>query len=37
MAHALETRSPFLDRALAQYVATLPDDLKRRGRHGKSS
>ena len=35
MAHALETRSPFLDRALAQYVATLPDDLKRRGRHGK--
>ena len=35
MAHALETRSPFLDRALAEYVATLPDALKRRGRHGK--
>jgi asparagine synthase (glutamine-hydrolysing) len=35
MAHALETRSPLLDRALAQYVATLPDALKRRGRHGK--
>ncbi|HET6900041.1 MAG TPA: asparagine synthase (glutamine-hydrolyzing), partial [Vicinamibacteria bacterium] len=35
MAHALETRSPLLDRALAEYVATLPDALKRRGRHGK--
>jgi len=35
MAHALETRSPMLDRALAEYVALLPDQLKRRGRHGK--
>jgi asparagine synthase (glutamine-hydrolysing) len=32
MAHGLEARSPFLDRALMEYVATLPDDLKlRRG------
>jgi asparagine synthase (glutamine-hydrolysing) len=35
MAHGLETRSPFLDRTLAEYVATLPDELKRSGRHGK--
>jgi asparagine synthase (glutamine-hydrolysing) len=35
MAHALETRSPFLDRRLAEYVATLPDSFKRAGRHGK--
>jgi asparagine synthase (glutamine-hydrolysing) len=35
MAHGLETRSPFLDRTLAEYVATLPDALKRSGRHGK--
>jgi asparagine synthase (glutamine-hydrolysing) len=35
MAHGLETRSPFLDRNLAEYVATLPDELKRSGRHGK--
>ena len=35
MAHALEARSPFLDRALVEYVATLPDDLKRRGGRGK--
>ena len=35
MAHALEARSPFLDRALVEYVATLPDELKRRGRRGK--
>jgi asparagine synthase (glutamine-hydrolysing) len=35
MAHGLETRSPFLDRALAEYVATLPDEFKRSGRHGK--
>jgi asparagine synthase (glutamine-hydrolysing) len=35
MAHGLETRSPFLDRSLAEYVATLPDALKRSGRHGK--
>jgi asparagine synthase (glutamine-hydrolysing) len=35
MAHGLETRSPLLDRDLAQYVATLPDRFKRSGRHGK--
>lgn len=35
MAHGLETRSPFLDRALVEFVARLPDDLKRRGRRGK--
>jgi asparagine synthase (glutamine-hydrolysing) len=35
MAHGLETRSPFLDRTLAEYVATLPDELKRSGRQGK--
>jgi asparagine synthase (glutamine-hydrolysing) len=35
MAHGLEGRSPFLDRALVEYVATLPDHLKRQGRHGK--
>lgn len=33
MAHALETRSPFLDTALIEYVASLPTDLKvRRGK-----
>ncbi|HEY2943234.1 MAG TPA: asparagine synthase (glutamine-hydrolyzing), partial [Vicinamibacteria bacterium] len=31
MAHALEARSPLLDRALVEYVASLPDDFKRRG------
>src|SRR5262249_50818272 len=31
MAHALETRSPFLDTALMEYVAALPDDFKLRG------
>lgn len=31
MAHALEGRSPFLDTALIEYVAGLPDDLKLRG------
>jgi asparagine synthase (glutamine-hydrolysing) len=35
MAHALEARSPLLDRALVEYVASLPDDFKRRGGHGK--
>ena len=35
MAHAIETRSPMLDRALAEYVAALPDAMKRRGGHGK--
>jgi asparagine synthase (glutamine-hydrolysing) len=31
MAHALETRSPFLDTALVEYVATLPGSYKLRG------
>ncbi len=35
MAHALETRSPFLDTALIEYVALLPDDYKLRGRTTK--
>jgi asparagine synthase (glutamine-hydrolysing) len=35
MAHGLEARSPFLDRALAEYVAGLPDALKRCGPRGK--
>jgi asparagine synthase (glutamine-hydrolysing) len=35
MAHGLEARSPLLDRALFDYVATLPDALKRRGPRGK--
>jgi asparagine synthase (glutamine-hydrolysing) len=35
MAHALETRSPFLDTNLMEYVARLPDDLKLRGRTTK--
>lgn len=35
MAHGLETRSPFLDRALAEYVATLPEPYKRKGAVGK--
>jgi asparagine synthase (glutamine-hydrolysing) len=35
MAHGLEARSPFLDRALAEYVARLPDHMKRRGVRGK--
>jgi asparagine synthase (glutamine-hydrolysing) len=35
MAHGLEARSPLLDRPLAEYAATLPDTLKRRGRRGK--
>ena len=33
MANSLEARSPFLDRELVEYVATLPDDMKlHRGR-----
>ena len=35
MAHGLEARSPLLDRALFDYVAGLPDRLKRRGARGK--
>jgi asparagine synthase (glutamine-hydrolysing) len=35
MAHALETRSPFLDTALLEYVAGLPDSFKLRGRTSK--
>ncbi len=35
MAHGLETRSPFLDRALAEHAATLPDAYKRSGARGK--
>ncbi len=31
MAHGLETRTPFLDKALVEYAARLPDSLKRRG------
>ncbi|HEX5759848.1 MAG TPA: asparagine synthase (glutamine-hydrolyzing) [Thermoanaerobaculia bacterium] len=32
MAHGLEARSPFLDHRLAEFVATLPVDMKMRGR-----
>jgi asparagine synthase (glutamine-hydrolysing) len=35
MAHALEARSPFLDTALIEYVSSLPDDYKLRGRTTK--
>lgn len=35
MAHGLEARSPFLDRELATYAASLPDAFKRRGAVGK--
>ncbi len=39
MAHSLETRVPFLDHRLVEFVATIPDDLKlqksREGRIGK--
>jgi len=35
MAHGLEARSPFLDRALMEYAASLPDGLKRRGAQSK--
>ncbi len=35
MANSLEARSPFLDRDLAEFVATLPSTLKLRGRESK--
>ena len=35
MAHGLEARSPFLDRDLTTYAASLPDAYKRRGAVGK--
>jgi asparagine synthase (glutamine-hydrolysing) len=35
MANSLEARSPFLDTALVEYVATLPDALKLQGRQTK--
>jgi asparagine synthase (glutamine-hydrolysing) len=35
MAHALEARSPLLDRPLVEYVASLPDDFKLRVARGK--
>jgi asparagine synthase (glutamine-hydrolysing) len=35
MAHSLEGRSPFLDWRLTEFVATLPSDLKLRGRTSK--
>ncbi|MGH9387257.1 MAG: asparagine synthase (glutamine-hydrolyzing) [Vicinamibacterales bacterium] len=35
MANSLEARAPFLDRALIEYVAALPDDYKLNGRTTK--
>ncbi len=35
MAHGLEARSPFLDRDLFAFAASLPDRFKRSGREGK--
>jgi asparagine synthase (glutamine-hydrolysing) len=35
MANGLEARSPLLDRALMEYVASLPDEFKRSGARGK--
>jgi asparagine synthase (glutamine-hydrolysing) len=35
MANSLEARAPFLDRALVDYVATLPDDYKMSGNSTK--
>jgi asparagine synthase (glutamine-hydrolysing) len=35
MATSLEARAPFLDRALVEYAATLPDELKLEGRRTK--
>jgi asparagine synthase (glutamine-hydrolysing) len=36
MANSLEARAPFLDRAVLEYAATLPDDYKLRGRTTKA-
>jgi asparagine synthase (glutamine-hydrolysing) len=36
MANSLEARSPLLDRALVEYVATLPDESKLNGRRTKA-
>jgi asparagine synthase (glutamine-hydrolysing) len=36
MAHALEARSPFLDRELVEYAAALPDRFKLSGRRTKA-
>jgi asparagine synthase (glutamine-hydrolysing) len=36
MAHALEARSPFLDHVFMEYAATIPFDLKVRGRTTKA-
>jgi asparagine synthase (glutamine-hydrolysing) len=35
MAHGLEGRTPFLDRAVTRFAFSLPDRMKVRGRHGK--
>lgn len=35
MAHSLEVRVPLLDHKLVEWLATLPSDLKLRGREGK--
>ncbi|MBV8955372.1 MAG: asparagine synthase (glutamine-hydrolyzing) [Solirubrobacterales bacterium] len=35
MAHSVEARSPFLDQELMQFAASLPAELKLRGRDGK--
>ena len=35
MAHSLESRSPFLDTALVEYAARLPDSYRRRGTNTK--
>ena len=35
MAHSLEARSPFLDHFLMEFVASLPADMKLRGRQKK--
>ena len=35
MAHSLEVREPLMDHKLVEWLATLPNDLKIRGREGK--